>query len=92
MRTSRTTGNRQSCAQTKRLGAIPLLKSSLICLCIPLCVLAAGCSAGKGDRPPGLPLALMEPTPAPEWKGETIGDLVDYAQDFESALARANAD
>ena len=34
----------------------------------------------------------MEPTPAPEWKGETIGDLVDYAQDFESALARANAD
>lgn len=34
----------------------------------------------------------MLPTPAPEWQGETVGDLVEYAQDLESTLARANAD
>lgn len=34
----------------------------------------------------------MLPTPAPEWSGETVGDLVEYAQDLESSLASANAD
>ena len=39
-----------------------------------------------------IPTALLLPTPFPEWAGETVGDLVGYAQDCESALASANAD
>ena len=41
---------------------------------------------------PSVPRFLLRPTPAPEWKGELLGDLVEYAQDLESALAEANAD
>lgn len=92
MKPSTGTG-RPSARKQKRLpGTTRRLKSSLICLCILLCVAAAGCSAGKRDRQPGLPLALMESTPDPEWDGETVGDLVEYAQDLERALGLANVD
>ena len=37
------------------------------------------------------PAALLRPVPAPEWRGRTNADLLDYAQDLESALAAANA-
>lgn len=43
-------------------------------------------------EPPALPRALLLPTPIPEWNGATIGDLVEYAQDLETALEAANAD
>lgn len=41
---------------------------------------------------PAIPAALLAPTPAPEWTGETFGDVVEYVQDLETALAYANAD
>lgn len=41
---------------------------------------------------PTVPAALLMPTKAPEWTGETLGDLVEYAQDMETALKQANAD
>lgn len=37
------------------------------------------------------PSALLQPVPAPEWRGRANADLLDYAQDLESALAAANA-
>lgn len=52
----------------------------------------AGCSVVKTANVPTVPAALLLPTKGPEWTGETVGDLVEYAQDLESALEQANAD
>lgn len=36
------------------------------------------------------PDVLTAPVSAPEWRGKTNGDLLEYAQDLETALDMAN--
>ena len=66
--------------------------STLLLLCILLCGPVGGCSVVKTIKAPTIPGSLLQPTPAPEWAGETVGDLVEYGQDYEAALAKANED
>lgn len=88
MNKSPESGRKSATAPGRPHGATRLSKISLVLFCILLFCPAAGCSAGPGRIPAG----LLEPTPRPEWHGSTMGDLVEYAQDLESALDSANAD
>lgn len=70
-----------------------LFRNFWLLLCLLLCCPGAGCSAARPPaEPPTVPRALLLPTPAPEWQGQTAGELVEYAQDLEHALKSANAD
>ena len=89
---SPTAGRPPANVPARRPGTTPLFRNFLLLLCLLPCGLGAGCSAVKVIEPPALPRALLLPTPIPEWNGATIGDLVEYAQDLETALEAANAD
>ncbi|MDR2051132.1 MAG: Rz1-like lysis system protein LysC [Deltaproteobacteria bacterium] len=60
-------------------------------------ILYTGCSARTEMVPvpqvirEKIPAVLLRPIPAPEWRGKTNGDLLDYARTLEAALNEALA-
>lgn len=69
------------------------IRHGLILLCL-FAFSLAGCS-GKTVPvmvTPLIPSALVAPLQVPVWQGKTNQDLLEYAQDLEETLDRADAD